>query len=302
MLNPSTVVPVAIEQLKFFKSRYPSFSGYTVDAINAPITFEELEWACKNVEYSHDVSRHGHMPWMNLELGSYEQVRLIFDFHGRNSPDIIRMCNRIAEQRYVDSCHSICTLKKYDDYVSSYCDEEFSNVSAALRSGIFDDENKKFVTECIRRMDSHMAESENFNKSVWRGMSLNKADYMKFKDSGSILFKNFVSTSFCPIFFNYGSIAQCRHLDFNEITQEIVIDGDPHRAVTINMHIDCYNVKHLIPGSISPYTEECEVILDKNTVLVIDEILEYVSHGDSFCFVKAKAVPLSQFGGTTLVV
>ena len=142
----------------------------------------------------------GHMPWMNLELGSYEQVRLIFDFHGKNSSNIIRACNRILEQRYIDSHHSICTLKKYDDYVSSYCDEEFSNVSAALRSGIFDDANKKFVTECIRRMDSYMAESENFNKSVWRGMSLNKADYMKFKNSGSILFKNFISTSFCPIF------------------------------------------------------------------------------------------------------
>ncbi|ADM79649.1 Alt-like RNA polymerase ADP-ribosyltransferase [Aeromonas phage phiAS4] len=298
MLNPSTVVPVAIEKPIFFKS-HPSFGGYTADTINSPITFEELEWACKNVEYAHDVSSHRNMPWMNLELGSYEQVRLIFDFHGKNSPDIIRMCNRIAEQRYTDSC--MCILKKYDDYVSSYCDEEFSNVSAALRSGIFDDANKKFVTECIRRMDSHMAESENFNKSVWRGMSLNKADYMKFKDSGSILFKNFVSTSFCPLFFNYG-IAQCRHLDFNEITREIVIDGDPHRPVTINMHIDCHNVKHLIPGNLSPYPEECEVILDKNTVLVIDEIFEYVSHVDSFCFVKAKAVPLSQFTGTTLVV
>ena len=301
MLNPSTVVPVSvIEQPEFSKSHYPSFSGYTADTINAPITFEEFKWACKISDNFHNTSI-GHMPWMNLELGSYEQVRLIFDFHGKNSSNIIRACNRILEQRYIDSHHSICTLKKYDDYVSSYCDEKFSNVSAALRSGIFDDANKKFVTECIRRMDSYMAESENFNKSVWRGMSLNKADYMKFKNSGSILFKNFISTSFCPIFFNYG-IAECRHLDFNETTQEIVIDGDPHRTVTVNMHIDCSNVKHLIPASISPYPEECEVILDKNTVLVIDEIFEYAIGNVCFCFVKAKAVPLSQFDGTTLVV
>lgn len=286
------------------------FSGFTVENFRSPLTLQEFLWGWKKM--SNDRFRFVHMPWMNLEIGSYEQVRMIFDYHSTadfhdDAVKIIQACNRVLEERYSQSSHTVGNFDFFSDWVTDYCDEGFSAVAAALRSGDFDVDNSKYVKKMVKELDDLMARSSPFSGQVWRGMKLVYRDYKKFRENGSILFKNFVSTSMAPIMWNYG-IAECVNANLNRNQCEIDYDdndGVKIRNVRINMSIDCSEIKHIVPGKMTAYPEECEIILDRNTVIVIDEIFEYLEHplqDMPICFITARAIPLAKFNGPTLVV
>lgn len=289
------------------------FTGFDANTIRKPLSLQDFMWAWERTGCGGPWTK-GHLPWMDLELGSYEQVRLIFDYHAEENTNntcvnIIHSCNRVLEERYSQSSKRMNT-GDFCDYVHSYCEDGSNIISAFLRTGI-DDEDKtedetKYTRDTIKEIDAKMDKSSGFSKNVWRGMTLTYNDYVKFKENGSILFKNFVSTSFAPIMWNFG-VVECRSLDLSRQTNEIKFDSQMGitRRVRVNMNIDCEDVKHIIPGHISNYPEECEVILNRNVVIIIEEILEYLERPNEHvpkCFIRAKAVPLSDFTGPTLVV
>ncbi|APU01989.1 hypothetical protein [Aeromonas phage L9-6] len=293
---------------KLSEEAEPDYSNFTIDTINKPITLKEFIWAWSKC--GSGAWLLGHMPWMNLELGSYEQVRMIFDYHSDSQyhdtcVNIIHSCNRVLEERYSESRSTVGSIE-FDDHIHNYCDEGFASVAAGLRSGTFDSGSAGiFARQCVEVMDRYMDDSIEFRGSVWRGMSMPVASYEQFRNNGSILFKNFVSTSIAPIMYNHG-IVECRNLHINKPTADVRYNPDfPNRQIKINMHIDCSGIKHIVPAKITGYPEECEIILDRNTVIVIDEVFEYLDHPNSStakCLIRAKALPLSQFNGPTLVV
>ncbi|UOX40329.1 Alt-like RNA polymerase ADP-ribosyltransferase [Aeromonas phage GomatiRiver_11] len=252
-------------------------------------------------------------PWMALPLGSYEQMRLIFDWE-KDPANVIQTVNRIMEWRYSHS--EMDSLQCHSDEVREYCDEGSEPINAYLRSGVLDDDypiRNASILAHIEQLDKFMAESDGTSQTVYRGMKLPIADYIKFRDSGSMLFKNFVSCSLAPIMFNHG-IAECRHLNLSApiigiVERETIawngqVEAD-RRHVKINFEITCDATPFICPGEISGYPEECEVILDRNMVFVIEELLEYGSDSKfdwPVAYVKVKAVPLAKFNGTTLVL
>lgn len=288
------------------------FDGFTAENFRTPLTLEEFNWGWKkHINFTHGWA-HGYQPWMSLELGSYEQVRMIFDYHADSqyhdtAVNVIHACNRVLEERYNMSASTVGNFETYCDYINEYCDEGSNKAAAYLRSGCYTDDDVEYVKEMIESMDSHMNKSSSFNGNVWRGMKLPFRDFVKFRENGSILFKNFVSTSLAPIMWNHG-IVECRALHLNRPINKIeYAEGVDTfvRHVRINMNIDCSGIKHIIPGRMTAYGEECEVILDRNTVIIIDEIFEYMENPLErlpICFIRARAVPLTVFNGTTLVV
>ncbi|QBX32886.1 hypothetical protein Asfd1_260 [Aeromonas phage Asfd_1] len=251
-------------------------------------------------------------PWMALPLGSYEQMRLIFDWEASPS-DVIQSVNRIMEWRYSHS--EMDSLGYHSEEIRDYCDEGSESINAYLRSGVLTDypqRNEELLGQ-IKKIDDLMLKSDGISQTVYRGMKLPIADYIKFRDSGSMLFKNFVSCSLAPIMFNHG-IAECRHLNLAsktmgiELKEHINWKGEAEadrRHVKINFEISCDEIPFVCPGEISGYPEECEVILDRNMVLVIEELLEYGSNSKldwPVVYIKVKAVPLSKYNGTTLVL
>lgn len=273
-----------------------------------PLTAEELS-QYKSM-FDQDIKP---MPWLKLPLGSYEQLRSIFDWHHdgvshAKCVDLADFVNRIMGCRYAELGELV---DKHGDAVRDYCDDGFSMITAYLRSTrpeIDSGEDEADVASKVAAIDELMAEADAFSYGVYRGMTIPVGDYFKIKERGSWLFKNFVSCSLAPIMYSNG-IIESRSLDLNSPEKQIPPNPEPMfadtRRVRISMHIECENVKAIMPGQLSDYTEECEVILDRDTVLIIDEIFEHCAVPNAQmpkCFIRARAVPLSKFNGQPMVV
>lgn len=228
LCTPSVVtveVTVNPDSIAKFNECQPveSYETVTIESFNKPASLGEFNLACtERCDIKYSTAR----PWMNLPMGSYEQLRAIFDWE--NSPvDHISTINYILEKRYSSS--EIGTVG-YDSLVETYCEEGSEWVNSYLRSGVHDQDEwrARKSTEIIENLDSAMAKSDGFTGTVYRGMKLLVKDYLQFTDGKSIHFDNFVSCSLAPIMFNHG-IAECRHLNFNESTSPVVLKDNDTR-------------------------------------------------------------------------
>lgn len=113
--------------------------------------------------------------------------------------------------------------------------------------------------------------------NLYRGQSLPGEELSSALERKVYYFKNFVSTSLAPIIFSGG---------FSNVSKEIVspfvnaavdevkpIELDLSTTVSIGFVISgAHKLKTLVPGVISAYDQECEVILPRGTTLKFDRV------------------------------
>lgn len=160
--------------------------------------------------------------------------------------------------------------------IQSYCSSGYREINEFLQG---QDESLKAITDVrIPALDSAFNKGSTLPKGtmVYRGMSLETADLFSVLEKKMFYFTNFVSTSLVPAFVGmYGNASGV--LD-NEVSKEVDFDsGDEfkkkdHYAFRSRPRIGLTiagadKIKVIVPGSLSKFTDECEIILPRGTLV-----------------------------------
>lgn len=160
--------------------------------------------------------------------------------------------------------------------ISAYCGHTYGEINGFLQGT--DSSIPSITDKIIPALDSSFSKGSNLPKGtpLYRGMSLPGKDLIASLEKKMFYFTNFVSTSLVPAFVGmYGNATGSLDRD---VSSEIDFDdGDefdksessgyqikPRIGLTIN---GADKIKVVIPGNLSKFKDECEVILPRGTVI-----------------------------------
>lgn len=161
--------------------------------------------------------------------------------------------------------------------ISAYCGSAYGEINDFLQ-GNNESYSNTIIDKVIPSLDSAFSKGVTLPKGtpVYRGMSLPAESLFPALERKMFYFTNFVSTSLAPAFVGmYGAAAGSLDRDVSaEIDFE---DGDevgrdelasyeikPRIGLTIN---GADKIKVIIPGNLSNFIDECEVILPRGTLI-----------------------------------
>lgn len=219
----------------------------------------------------------------NIVVGSYEVGEITAEQRYNFVTDIIMKFNddvyKDIKKRYyllADKLMPNDLSDKEKKAISAYCGSAYSEINDFLQGN---DASIGSITDgVIPSLDSSFAKGSTLPKGtpLYRGMSLPGEKLIEALERKMFYFTNFVSASLAPAFVGmYGNAAGS--LDRDVSAEVDFDDGDeinkkeisgykvkPRIGLTIN---GADKVKVIIPGNLSKFPDECEVILPRGTVI-----------------------------------
>lgn len=168
------------------------------------------------------------------------------------------------------------------DIVIKYTGSEFSDINNALLHGLELENN----VSNIKKMDTAFENSGRIlpkDVILYRGMSMPSSLFLETIKGKAFHFRTFVSTSFSPRTGLLGFVntisnsSKENSVHYNMSGIQKAVDNeeivDDKKTVSVGMVIrDAYKVPVLIPGTVSSYETECEVILSRGTTMKVTDV------------------------------
>lgn len=159
--------------------------------------------------------------------------------------------------------------------VAKYADDGFKKINDALIGfDALSAPTEKLIEELDQAIVDHGISLAKGTK-VYRGMVLKRDIFNKIKESKIFYFKNFVSTSLSPIIFTgYGDVSVTRNLIAPDGKNTDEAFESVNMIYPLGLIISgADKIKSLIPGDLSKYDKECEVILPRGVAIKFNKAI-----------------------------
>lgn len=194
--------------------------------------------------------------------------------------------NDVVGSSYRNLEESIDYTTEEKDAITNYTSQNYEDINSFLLGN--DEATKKTINTYIPNLDKAFSKGVKLDKStiLYRAQRLEYKDLNKSVQNKILYFPNFISTSLAPVFFNkgfsnsvssYTSQSQDWEAQSRETLGDKVVDSkaeykSDYIARLGIMISGVHKVKVIVPGDLSRFSHESEVILPRGSALKIRSI------------------------------
>lgn len=189
----------------------------------------------------------------------------------------------IIEKEYVQSDEVSEFTSEQEDAIVLYTTNEFAQINMFLLGK--EQTSKNYYNKIIPELDSAFKKGVQLDKNtiLYRAQTLEYKDMNNAVENKVLYFPNYVSTTLKPVVFESLIVEEPVKQSWSDVSVQTLGAGvidHPESAkpsdLTFNMAIiikGAHKVKVIVPGRISKYADEAEVILPRGSALKINDVI-----------------------------